>query len=246
MQLKLFIGTSGYSYSHWKETFYPPDTKPRDYLAYYATRFNSVELNVTFYHLPQIKTFAGWHDKTPEDFRFVIKGSRYITHVRRLIDIEEPLTRFFSNAAPLSEKLLGVLWQFPQPFALNIERLRRFADLLAKHRCFHSFEFRHPSWFCEETYALLRSHNMNLCIAHSGRYETAFEQTSDFVYLRFHGGQELYGSEYSEKELMEWAALARRWLGRSKFLCAFFNNDYHGYAVKNARQLREYLENVKG
>jgi uncharacterized protein YecE (DUF72 family) len=245
MNSKIYIGTSGYSHEDFRGLFYPEDVKPGDYLAYYAKRFNCVEINVTFYRLVPPKTFRVWYKETPADFRFVIKGSRYLTHIHRLVDFEEPLARFFKNAKPLGEKLLGVLWQFPPSFTRDekdIDRLERFVKALKKHECFHSFEFRHPSWFCDQTYDLLGANTMNLCLAHSAEFTSAPRQTSDFVYLRFHGPRKLYESAYSEKEMEQWADKSIEWLEHSKFLCAFFNNDYHGFAIKNAEQLKEILE----
>jgi uncharacterized protein YecE (DUF72 family) len=250
MKPEIYIGTSGYSHDSFKGLFYPADVKPRDYLSFYAKHFNCVELNVTFYRLIPPETFRAWHEEAPADFRFVIKGSRYITHIHRLNEFEEPLDRYFKNAKPLGPKLLGVLWQFPPSFTRDekdTDRLVRFVQALKKHECFHSFEFRHPSWFCEQTYDLLSANNMNLCIAHSAEFATsAPQQTCDFVYLRFHGPEKLYESEYSEKEMETWADRARQWLRHSKFLCAFFNNDYHGYAIRNAGQLKQILERTAG
>jgi uncharacterized protein YecE (DUF72 family) len=246
MNTKIYIGTSGYSHSDFKGLLYPPEIKPGGYLGYYAKHFNSVEINVTFYRLVPPKSFSAWNGETPADFRFVLKGSQYITHIHRLIDFEEPLERYFKNAKPLGDKLLGVLWQFPPSFThdeKDTDRLKGFVKALRKHECFHSFEFRHPSWFCDQTYDLLRENNMNLCLAHSAEFATsAPQQTSDFVYLRFHGPKKLYESEYSEKEMEQWADKAGKWLQNAKFLCAFFNNDYHGFAIKNAQQLKRILE----
>jgi uncharacterized protein YecE (DUF72 family) len=245
MDSKLYIGTSGYSHDDWKGMFYPPQVRAKDYLPFYARHFNCVELNVTFYRLIPPETFLAWHNETPPDFRFVVKGSRYITHIHRLVDFEEPLERYFKNAKPLAEKLLGVLWQFPPSFTRDekdMERFTRFVHELTKHECFHSFEFRHPSWFCDQTYDLLRKNNMNLCLAHSAEFTSAPAQTSDFVYLRFHGPKKLYESEYSEEEMEAWAGKTVEWLQHSKFVCAFFNNDYHGFAINNAQQLKKILE----
>ncbi len=203
MNQKIYIGTSGYSHDDWKGMFYPAEMKPREYLTYYAKHFNCVELNVTFYRLVPAETFRVWSEETPPDFRFVIKGSRYLTHIHRLVEFEEPLERYFANAKPLGDKLLGVLWQFPPSFThdeKNSGRLERFVEALGKYECFGSFEFRHPSWFSAcQTYDLLEAHNMNLCLAHSAEFTSAPKQTSDFVYLRFHGPKKLYESDIFRK-----------------------------------------------
>jgi len=244
---RIFIGTSGYNYRHWGGgIFYPATIPSRQWLEYYSRHFNSVELNVTFYRLPSLKAFAGWYRRSPKNFRFVIKGSRFITHLKRLKDSKENLRIFFKNAAPLKEKLAAVLWQFPANFHLNLERLSEFTARLKKNKLAKKvpqvFEFRHPSWFCPEVYSLLGKHNFCLCIAHSNRWPTFEITTADFTYLRFHGGKSLYSSNYSPKELKKWADKARVWLREGKDFYAYFNNDARGFAVKNAIYFKKLLK----
>lgn len=246
MSPKILIGTSGYSYSHWWDgVFYPKEVPQRKWLEYYTQFFNSVELNVSFYRLVKKKTFEGWHRRTPEDFVFAIKGSRFITHIKKLMDSKEPLRLFLENASGLKEKLGVILWQLPPGLHLDLERLEAFCRLLSRVELSkdisQSFEFRHRSWFCDKVYDLLKGHNFSLCIAHSNRWPYEEVATSDFVYLRFHGGEALYGSNYSDGELEEWASKATRWLNEGKHIFAYFNNDAYGFAVKNAIKLKELL-----
>ncbi len=242
MKKQILVGTSGYNYFHWKNVFYPQEISQRQWLEYYAQHFNTVELNVTFYRLPQDKAFVSWYRRTPGSFKFVLKGSRFITHIKRLKDCKEPLDLFFSRASLLQEKLICILWQMPPSFEANTGILENFIKLLKKGPAvYHSFEFRNKTWFRKETYELLKNYNMNLCVADSPSFPYTEEITSSFVYLRFHGGKTLYGSEYSEEELKAWVQKAKTWLKKTEALFAFFNNDYKGFAVKNALKFKELL-----
>ncbi|MEW5762995.1 MAG: DUF72 domain-containing protein [Bacillota bacterium] len=239
------IGTSGYNYPHWRERFYPPDISPRRWLEYYATRFATVELNVTFYRLPRAETFAGWRRRTPAAFVFALKGSRLITHLRRLVDVDEAVASFFAAAGELQEKLGVVLWQLPPGLHADTSRLVRFcgllyADPVARHTR-HAFEFRHQSWFAPEVYDILRAHNFALCVADAPRWPSALEATADFVYLRFHGGRRLYASCYTTEELAVWAGRIKEWLAAGLDVYAYFNNDIEGHAVANAGELRALI-----
>jgi uncharacterized protein YecE (DUF72 family) len=246
MSTNIYIGTSGYNYPHWSGgVFYPREMPQARWLEHYARHFGSVELNVTFYRLPDKSVFQSWHERTPARFAFAIKGNRYITHIKRLKDCREPLARFMRHSSALKEKLHVVLWQLHPRMRADLGRLEAFCKLLrasAKARCVrHAFEFRHESWFCEGVYELLRARNHALCIAHSPRWPRAEIATADFFYLRFHGGERLYGSNYSEEELGECAAKIRAWLKKGSDVYAYFNNDAQGYAVHNALRLRKLI-----
>lgn len=245
---KIYIGTSGYSYPHWRGIFYPQDLSESKWLEYYSKFFSTVELNVTFYRLPQESAFLSWYKRTHEDFLFAVKGSRFITHVKKLKDVKESLKLFFSRAKILKEKLGVVLWQFPESFQYQVSSVKKLEDFLKtlshvtkSMSLRHAFEFRHESWFYEEIYDLLRKYNSALVIADSNRWPQTEEITADFIYIRFHGGKSLYSSEYSKKELESWAKKIKKWvLKRNVFI--YFNNDAYGFAVKNAEQLKRILE----
>ncbi len=243
MKSKIFVGTSGYSYQHWRGIFYPEDLPEREWLEYYAKHFNTVELNVSFYRLPKKEVFKGWRKRTPKDFIFSVKGSRFITHIKKLKDCEEPLETFFKNALGLKEKLKVVLWQLPARFKVSPERLTDFCKILKKKyskNIHHAFEFRDESWFCDEICEILKKYNFGLVIAHSRQWPVKEIITADFVYLRFHGGEELYGSEYSSKELCAWAEKVKKW--RPEVVYSYFNNDARGFAVKNAKEFQTLLK----
>lgn len=245
---KIFVGTSGYNYQHWSDgVFYPSSLPQNKWLEFYCKHFNSVELNVTFYRLPSKIVFLSWYKRTPKDFIFVIKGNRYITHIKKLKDVKEPLENFLSNIKPLINKIGCILWQLHPNFKKDIKKLINFHKNLDKLKltklCQHCFEFRHQSWFDKEVYEILKEYNFAICIADSDRWPHQEIITSDFVYLRFHGGKQLYSSEYSESELKQWRDKAKDWLKNIKMLYAFFNNDAYGFAVKNALRFHQLLIN---
>lgn len=244
---EFFVGTSGWNYGHWQYIFYPEGLSADQWLRHYAAFFNAVELNVTFYRSVRRSTFEKWYKETPEKFRFAVKGSRFITHIKRLKDAAQSTDLFFENALALAEKLGVVLWQFPPSFKKELKRLEVFLRRLKKTKVRQAFEFRHASWFDDDVYALLKEYGACLCIAHSGsRYPCVREVTADFLYLRFHG-QALYSSFYPDEELKEWAASAKEFCAKAgrknKDLYAFFNNDAYGYAVKNALTFKKLMKN---
>ncbi len=237
----LRVGTSGYNYYHWRGKFYPEGLPSRNWLEHYASVFNTVELNVTFYRLPRPTTFARWYSCTPREFTFALKGNRAVTHTRRLRDAAAPVASFFERARELKEKLSVVLWQLPPSLKADLALLQEFCALLrevpGELAPRHAFEFRHPSWFCPEVYALLEKNNFALCIADAPRWPTARLATADFVYIRFHGSEKLYASSYTRQQLEDWAAQISRWLAEGRDVYAYFNNDAEGHAVANAREL---------
>lgn len=240
---QLFIGTSGWNYPHWQGVFYPKELRQSEWLKYYTGFFNCVELNVTFYRLVEKKTFQNWYKNTPKDFYFVAKGSRFITHIKKIGNVGESVKLFINNAKGLKEKLAAILWQLPPSLKKDLKRLESFLKLLKETKFRQVLEFRNDTWFDKEVYRLLKEYNACLCIAHSGRFPCAKEVTSDFIYLRFHGGGQLYGSNYSDKELKEWAVFTRNFPQSDIF--AFFNNDAYGYALKNALRFKELLYKMK-
>jgi uncharacterized protein YecE (DUF72 family) len=243
---RLFIGTSGWTYSSWKGTFYPEDLPSRDYLAFYSREFESTEVNYSFYHLPRPSTYEKWAAQVPDEFIFALKASRFITHVKRLVDVKEAWARFVQNAQVLASRLGPVLLQFPPSFRSDRRTLAAF--LRGAQRSAPKsyplrlvFEFRHESWFSGLTYALLRRCNAALCIADSPRYPRRDVLTADFVYLRFHGRTNLFASKYTDAELAEEAMQITRYLRDGLDVYVYFNNDALGHAVENARTLKRLV-----
>ena len=244
---RLFIGTSGWTYSSWKGLFYPEDLPTRRYLEFYADEFDSTEVNYSFYHLPRISTYEKWVAQVPELFIFSLKSSRFITHVKRLVNVEDPWTRFVQNALVLGSHLGPVLLQFPPSFRCDRKRLEAFLKISQppaskSHPVKLVFEFRHESWFTEEIFSLLHQHNAALCIADSPRYPRGDKVTADFVYMRFHGRRKLFVSNYTVAEMNEEAKQIRRYLREGRDVYVYFNNDAKGHAVGNARTLRRLVE----
>lgn len=237
---KLYIGTSGWVYKHWYEVFYPEEVKSDGLLQFYSQHFKSVELNASFYHLPKPSVFKGWYNKTPKDFLFSVKASRYITHIKKLRDFEAGWTRFIEAAKELKEKLGPILFQLPPFLKANKEVLETALNVLPKgHK--YAFEFRHESWFVTEIYDILKKYNIALVVADSPDFPLKKEITADFIYLRFHGSKSLYGSKYTDEELNSWAKDIKAWQKQGIDVYAYFNNDAEGYAVENAKQLIEIL-----
>lgn len=243
---RIFVGTSGYNYRHWcNGVFYPPELPQRRWLEFYGEHFDTVELNVTFYRLPKQEVFEGWYRRTPKGFLFALKGSRFITHIKRLKECREPLVLFMDRASALKEKLGAILWQLPPRFRFDKERLESFALLLRAlpgwKTLRHAFEFRDASWLCPDTFALLRAFGFAFCMAHGPGIPMREEVTSDFVYLRFHGGEVLYGSNYSDQELDDWARKIAAWRRKGRTVFAYFNNDAYGFAIRNGLRLKSLL-----
>jgi uncharacterized protein YecE (DUF72 family) len=235
------IGCSGWNYSHWRERVYPKGIPQHRWLEHYATLFDTVEVNNTFYRLPNRFAVAGWVAQSPPGFVFAVKASRFLTHVKRLADLGQGLERFYERLEPLvdSPKLGPVLWQLPPHFRRDDERLAAALERLPAGR--HCFEFRHESWFAPEVYALLRAHDAALVIGDTPqRPFQAHELTATWTFIRFHHGRRGRGGNYSERELEEWAARIEAWR-READVYAYFNNDWNAYAVRNARWLQERL-----
>lgn len=239
---KLYSGTSGYSYKHWKGIFYPDGLAQAKWLPYYAERYATLEINATFYRTFGQHVFERWASLTPRNFSFVIKGPKSITRDHRLKNPAEELAVFFDGAQGLGEKLGCVIWQMPPSFKLEeetLERLDRFLGMLPTYgptNCRHAFEFRHKSWDDQQALEVLRQHNVAWVSADSSRYHNAVHQTADFSYFRFHGPEGLYSSGYSEEQLAGWAKIVLESLEIGDSYC-FFNNDFGGFAVKDAVRL---------
>jgi uncharacterized protein YecE (DUF72 family) len=238
---ELRVGCSGWNYAHWRERVYPRGLPPRRWLARYAGLFDTVEVNATFYRLPRRDAVIRWAEATPPDFVFTIKASRYLTHIRRLRDLPPGIDLLYERIGPLVDegKLGPVLWQLPESFHRDDERLAAALEALPGGR--HCFEFRHPSWFHDDVYALLRQHGVALVLGDipSRPFQTR-ERTADWTFVRFHYGRRGRRGNYSDRELAEWAT----WLSEQTAagdVYAYFNNDWEGFAVRNGLRLRRLL-----
>jgi uncharacterized protein YecE (DUF72 family) len=238
MSVKWRIGTSGWNYRHWREIFYPPQVPISKWLDFYTEHFETVEVNATFYRLPKPETFEKWYQNTPPDFVWAVKANKYITHIKRLKDCREPLGRLYVSAERLKEKLGPILFQLPPSLAFDRGLFIAFCQNLDKSYQ-HTLEIRHPSWIDTHALEILKDHNIAFCISDTaGRYPFHEAVTADFVYVRLHGSKKLYASEYSLVELQEWGRKIRNW-DMKVFL--YFDNDSDGFAVKNAKLLKEIL-----
>jgi len=242
---RLHIGTSGWHYAHWRGVYYPQDLPPEAWLSYYAREFRSVELNNSFYRLPSRKSVNSWVAATPEGFVFAVKASRTITHLKKLRHCEEPLARFLDVASGLGSRLGPVLFQLPPRWHVNPQRLAEFLELLPD-RFRYVFEFRDPSWFCAEIYALLLRHGCAFCQFQWGELVSPEWVTADFSYVRLHGPAGAYAGSYSPQALRDWARKVVDWLGDGKEVFIFFDNDEQAYAVNNARLLNRLCLEMMG
>ena len=234
----IHIGTSGWNYEHWKGIFYPPDCPKSKWLEFYAQHYGTVELNASFYRLPKPQTFENWRARTPDNFLWAVKANKYITHIKRIRDVEEPLRRFFDSVELLKEKLGPILFQLPPSLSFNEAALSGFCRQL-KGNYLYALEIRHESWAQKRAIKILKDYNIALCISDTaGRYPYIEEDTATFGYIRLHGSKKLYASEYTEEELNTYAQKIRGW---SKDTYLYFDNDYGGYAIKNAQRLKEIL-----
>jgi uncharacterized protein YecE (DUF72 family) len=235
------IGCSGWQYADWRGRFYPQREPQRRWLELYAERFDTVEVNATFYRLARRDAVARWVDQTPREFVFAVKASRYMTHIKRLAGIGEALERFYEPLEPLAQsgKLGPVLWQLPENFHRDDDRLSGWLETLPPGR--HTIEFRHPSWFDPEVLAALRRAGVALAIGdHPERPFQSLDATASWRFIRFHYGHRGRDGNYSATELLEWARRIAQWR-RTDEVYAYFNNDWRGFAPANALALRKRL-----
>ena len=240
---KYFIGTSGWVYPHWRGTFYPQKLPQAQWLQYYAEHFPTVELNSSFYRLPSEQAFQGWCRKSPDGFRYSVKASRFITHIKRLKNVAEPVETFLSRARYLDDKLGPLLFQLPPSMQRDDERLESFLSMLPQ-RFRYVIEFRHESWLDDAVFDMLHRYNAALCVFDMPGLACPLLATADFAYVRFHGTSGLYSSCYSDEELDGWmlkiAELAK---GRDE-VYIYFNNDVEGFAIQNAKTLTRKLNEL--
>ncbi len=235
------VGCSGWNYRDWKDRFYPKGVPTTRWLEHYAGIFDTVEVNSTFYRLASEAAVRRWVEQTPPGFVFSVKASRYLTHVRRLRELDRGISRFYAPLAPLAEsgRLGPVLWQLPETFRRDDEVLERALGCLPPGR--HCFEFRHPSWFVPEVLDQLRAHEVALVIGdHPERAFQPLEMTAGWTFIRFHYGRRGRGGNYSEAELETWKRRIASWRSRVEVF-AYFNNDWKAYAPRDARWLSDRL-----
>jgi uncharacterized protein YecE (DUF72 family) len=239
------VGCSGWMYDEWRGRLYPEREPKRRWLELYAEHFDTVEVNSTFYRLARREAVAGWVGQTPPQFLFAVKASRYLTHIKRLIGIEEGIRRFYEPLGPLLEsgKMGPVLWQLPENFHRDDARLQGWLDLLdLVPPTRHTIEFRHASWFVPEVMAQLRSHGVALTVGdHPKRPFQSHEATAPWRFVRFHFGARGRQGNYSDREIADWAQRVAGW-ERTEEVYAYFNNDWNSYAPANARTLIRRLQ----
>lgn len=236
----IHIGTSGWHYKHWVGDFYPERHSPAKMFPWYAREFHTVEINNSFYRLPEEKTFQNWKESAPPGFIFAVKASRFIMHIKRLKDVKDSVDLLLARAAALGSTFGPVLFQLPPRWKLNLDRLADFLAILPKDHRF-VVEFRDESWNTTEVYKLLRRHNVALCIHDWREMPWPKELTADFTYIRFHGSGSCYGGNYPDEHLRQWADRIRSWQPQLREVFVYFNNDIGGHAIRNARSLREML-----
>jgi uncharacterized protein YecE (DUF72 family) len=235
----LRVGTSGWIYRHWKAVFYPAKLPQRQWFEFYSQHFDTIEVNFTFYRLPAQSVFDGWSHRAPGAFVFALKGSQYITHMKRLLDPAPHVARFFAAAEPLKAKTGPVLWQLPPAMKKDTGRLDHFLEVLPTDY-HHALEFRNDTWLCTEVYRTLERHGAALCVPDRPKQTAKFRLTADWTYARFHQGGR--GGNYTDSQLRRIArdiAMLRR---EDVHVWAYFNNDPGGHAIRNAEKLRRLLE----
>ncbi|MGK5595296.1 MAG: DUF72 domain-containing protein [Parachlamydiaceae bacterium] len=240
----IYIGTSGWSYQHWKENFFPNKLPTTKWLNYYAQTFPTVEINTTFYHLPLEKTVVNWYQQVPSQFLFAVKASRYITHIKRLRNCQESVDLFMKKISSLKDKKGPILFQLPPSLQMDLARLQSFLSYLPKKEKF-VLEFRHASWFVDDIYTILSDHNIALCITDLNGTLSPEMMTANFSYIRLHGPKKAYQGSYGLANLKKWQKKIEKW-GRSQTVFCYFDNDEKGYAIQDASSLQGLLTGEAG
>jgi uncharacterized protein YecE (DUF72 family) len=234
------IGTSGWHYAHWRGPFYPEKLPASKMLDFYTAHFDTVELNNTFYRLPVIGGLETWRDSTPRHFLFAAKGSRFLTHMKKLKDAGPGIEKFFERVDRLGHKLGPIVFQLPPFWEANAERLDAFLSALPRRRRY-AFEFRNPTWHTEAIYRILRRYNAAFCIFEIAGFRSGLELTANFTYLRLHGPGAAYQGSYAPDVLRRWAAQIREWQKTLKAIYVYFDNDQGAFAVENALALKRMV-----
>lgn len=240
MASKILIGTSGWSYKHWKNIFYPSGLKSESEFDFYQQHFSTVEINNSFYRLPTIKTFREWEKQSSAKFIFAVKGSRFITHMKKLNLEKSEMAIFFGRVKYLGAKAGPILFQLPPKWKVNRERLEAFLSRVPKEYRY-ALEFRNDTWNIGEIFDLLAKYNVAYCIYELAGYQSPLEVTANFVYVRLHGPEGKYQGDYKKSVLRKWAKQCLEWKKRKLDVYFYFDNDQSGYAVKNALELKQLI-----
>jgi len=244
MEKRIHIGTSGWSYKHWRDIYYPPKLASSKWLPFYAQSFSSTEINGSFYRLPSQETVMKWMEQVPKNFVFCPKMSRYLTHMKKLNDPEEPLERFFGIFEPMKKRMGPVLIQLPPILKFNYDTADYFFSLLKKQYRGYQFvvEIRHTTWLEEDSLTLMTKYDIGFVISQSHNEFPYLEAiTAKNIYVRFHGPKELYASPYTDEMLNDFAKKFRRWIKEGHTIWAYFNNDVYGYAIEDAKRLMKMV-----
>ena len=234
----LNIGTSGWHYKTWKGPFYPDDMPARAFLAFYAGRFDTTEINNSFYRLPKVDTLRSWYETVPDDFVFSVKANRYITHMKKLKDPQDPLRNLYERITALEDKLGPILFQLPPNWYVNAERLEGFLQALSsQHR--HVFEFREPTWYDDRVFELLDRYNAGFCVYELAGHISPLHVSADFAYVRLHGPDGAYQGSYSDDVLKMWLRRFQDWRRQGLETYCYFDNDEAGYAAQNALRMQQ-------
>jgi len=233
------IGTSGWVYPHWRGLYYPPRLRQADWFSFFAREFDTVEINNSFYRLPSAAAFDAWRTQAPPGFCYAVKASRYLTHMKKLKDPEDPLRRFFERADRLGDRLGPILYQLPPHWHADLARFEHFLQVLPAGHV-HVIEFRDASWFREDVFQLLERHHVAHCIHDMPPLDVPVRVTARAVYLRFHGARH-DGGNYSADDLAPWAGRIAVWQAEGRQVWVYFNNDAGGFALNNARLLKGML-----
>ncbi len=238
----IHVGTSGWHYPHWGGKFYPHDLGSSHWLPFYTQHFRTVEVNNSFYRLPEGTTLDHWREQAPRDFLFTLKAPRTITHLKKLRNCKSAVGIFLGRLERLGRKLGPILFQLPPRWHCNTQRLQAFLDLLPD-RYRYAFEFRDQSWHTEETYLILKERDIAFCIYDLEGFTSPLVATADFVYIRLHGpGQQAYAGSYTRSSIRTWAGRANRWDRREgRQVYVYFDNDEAAFAVKNARDFQTLI-----
>jgi uncharacterized protein YecE (DUF72 family) len=234
------IGTSGWFYKHWFSKFYPEELAKTKWFKFYSENFKTVEINSSYYHFPTDSGIKKWYETSPDDFIYAVKVNRYITHMRKLKNVENQTNDFMKTISELKEKLGPILFQFPPSFKKDLSVLKDYLPLLKKQKQL-VFEFRNHTWHSDDCFSLLADNNIAFCIYDMGDFQTPKVLTSDMIYIRFHGTTGKYGGTYPDEILKGWALWIKKNSKKVKYCYAYFNNDLNAYAVYNAKSLINFI-----